>query len=83
MGAKKKKTGQYLCVNFLCAHTTFATFESLAEAEILTAEILHVVFLESSVDHLRCVVLAGQLGRENMEGRSKRLCFNYQHTDMV
>lgn len=57
-----------MCVNLLCAHTTFSTIECLAEAEILAAEMLHVVFFKSSADHLRCVVLAGQLGRKRMGG---------------
>lgn len=28
----------------------------------MAAEILHVVFLKSSADHLGCVVLTGELG---------------------
>lgn len=40
---------------------TFSVVEHLAEVEILAAEILHVVFLERSLDHLPRVVLTGQL----------------------
>lgn len=52
---------------------TFSTLECLAEAELLTAEILHVVFFQSSADHLRCVVLAGQLGKKRMQDRGQNV----------
>lgn len=59
---------QCVCVHvFLRAHSTFPAAERLAEAEVVTAEILHVVLFQSSADHLRCVVLAGQLGRTQTE----------------
>lgn len=64
---EKKNSFSVSQAHFLCAHSTFSTFEGLAEAEILTAEILHVVLFESSADHLRCVVLAGQLGMIHMD----------------
>lgn len=40
---------------------TFSTVEHLAEAEIVAADILHVVFFKSPLNHLRRVVLTGQL----------------------
>lgn len=42
---------------------TFPVVEHLAEAEILTADGLHVVLFKSPLDHLRRVVLTGQLER--------------------
>lgn len=43
---------------------TFAMVEHLEEAEVAAPEILHVVFLQSSLDHVRRVVLAGELQGE-------------------
>lgn len=38
----------------------FSIMELLAEAEIMAADLLHVVFFKSPLDHLRRVVLTGQ-----------------------
>lgn len=40
---------------------TFPIVEHLAEVEIMAADILHVVFFKSPLNHLRRVVLTGQL----------------------
>lgn len=45
---------------------TFPFVEHLVEAEIMTADILHVVFVKSPLDHLRRVVLTGQLEMKQM-----------------
>ena len=44
-----------------CGLPTFVGGQQLGEAEVLAAVGLHVVFLQSPLDHVGCVVLAGQL----------------------
>lgn len=43
---------------------TFSIFEHLVEAEVTATEVLHVVLFKSSLNHLRCVLLTGQLERK-------------------
>ena len=40
---------------------TFSIAEHLVEVEVMAADILHIVFFESPLDHLRRVILTGQL----------------------
>lgn len=42
-------------------HRTLVLVQELVEAEVLAAVGLHVVFLQSPLDHLGRVVLGGQL----------------------
>lgn len=52
------------------ATRTFPVEEHLAEAEVTMADVLHVVFLQGPLDHLRRVVLAGQLQTGQNQGQS-------------
>lgn len=47
-------------VGFVGDLQLFSAVELLKEAEVVTLDVLHVVFFESSLDHLRRVVLTGQ-----------------------
>lgn len=47
-------------IGFVWDLELFSIVEHLAEAEIMTADILHVVFFKSPLNHLRCVVLTCQ-----------------------
>lgn len=47
---------------------TFSIAELLAEAEVVAAHVLHVVFFNGSLNHLRRVVLTGQLERKGHSG---------------
>lgn len=47
---------------------TFPIVEHLAEAEVMAADVLHVVFFKSPLNHLRRVVLTGQLGMKQTAG---------------
>lgn len=59
---------------------TFPSVEHLAEAEIMTVDILHVVFLKSPLDHLRRVVLTGQLEMKQNRSHSFKLLTNVTMT---
>lgn len=47
---------------------TFPIVEHLAEAEVMAADVLYVVFFKSPLNHLRRVVLTGQLGMKQTAG---------------
>lgn len=58
------------CIQSQPRTRTFPVEEHLAEAEVTMADVLHVVFLQRPLDHLRRVVLAGQLQTGQNQGQS-------------
>lgn len=46
---------------------TFSIVEHLVEAEAIAADVLHVVLFQSPLNHLRRVVLTGQLERKQAD----------------